>query len=70
MNLESLLNFLGKNSEVFAAIGAILESIVILVNALRKWKNKGDVGVMSTSSSMVRTCLWAVNPINCFRKIK
>lgn len=73
--MEFLLDFLGSNSEVLTAIGAIIESIVVLVNLLRKHKNKKNkrgAGVMSAPPSFTRTrsFLWIINPINCFRKVK
>ncbi len=69
--MESFLDFLGNNSQIFTAVGAILESIVVIFNFERRWKKKrGGAGVMSAPPSFVRSFLWTINPINCFRKIK
>ncbi len=67
--LETLIDFLRNNKEVFAAIAAILESIAVIYNLWRKWKTKKGMVVQAASPSFFRSALWVINPINCFRPI-
>lgn len=64
--------FLGSSKAVIGAVVGVLESIVVLINLLSKFRSnhEGEVAFMSASPSVFRAFLWVINPINCFRKSK
>lgn len=69
LELVSLLTFLTEHKVVIVGAAAtISELIVIIVNLWRKLRQRKTGVMVYTPVSPVRTLLWAMNPINLFRR--